>query len=492
MNYLAIDLGAESGRVILGTIDLAAVDHPQVVLKELQRIPNTPIREGNSLKWNIEALWEGIARAITSIENETIESISVDSWGVDYVLLTADGALIQPTYHYRDPRTKTSAEVFLARVGWPRVFEETGIQMMPINTLFQLAAESRERIAKTGRLLGIADAFNHWLGGQACIEESLASTFQLYNPRTRSWSEMLLKEVGFPVEKLPLVVQSGTMIGTISPQLKTDALSNAKIVATCSHDTGAAVAAVPAQAGKKWAYLSSGTWSLMGVERAEPVINEQAREFNFTNEIGYGGSIRLLKNISGLWLLQECRRIWGQYDYGELTALAANEVSFRSIINPADPRFLAPEKMPDEIASFCRETDQPMPETPAQFTRCIFESLALLYRQTLQQLEKLTGEKIEVLHVVGGGAKNQLLNQFTADACQVDVLAGPVEATALGNIMIQAITLGEVADIASARTLIRGNFEMARFQSKNPALWLEAYARFEKLREHCHNFAASH
>jgi rhamnulokinase len=492
MNYLAIDLGAESGRVILGTIDLAAIDHPQVVLKELQRIPNTPIRDGNSLRWNIEALWEGIARGITAIENETIEGISVDSWGVDYVLLTAEGAIIHPTYHYRDPRTKGAMDSFLSRVGWPRVFEETGIQMMPINTLFQLAAESRERLNKTHRVLGIADAFNHWLGGQACIEESLASTFQLYNPRTRSWSEMLLRELNLPVEKLPQVVQSGTMIGSINPQLKTDALASAKIVATCSHDTGAAVAAVPAQAGKKWAYLSSGTWSLMGVERAEPIINDLSRELNFTNEIGYGGSIRLLKNISGLWLLQECRRIWGQYNYGELTALAANEISFRSIINPADPRFLAPTNMPDEIAAFCRETDQPMPETPAQFTRCIFESLALLYRQTLQQLEKLTGEKIEVLHVVGGGAKNQLLNQFTADACQIDVLAGPVEATALGNIMIQAITLGEVADIASARTLIRGNFEMARFQSKNPALWMEAYGRFEKLREHCHNFASSH
>jgi rhamnulokinase len=488
MNYLAIDLGAESGRVILGSIDLNAVDRPQVALKELKRFPNTPVRAGGSLHWNIQTLWDSVATGVTAIENDSIDGISVDSWGVDYVLLDEAGKLIDPTYHYRDPRSQAGVDALLKRVPWERVFEETGIQFMPINTVFQLAAEPRDRLKKAHKILGIADAFNHWLGGEACIEESLASTFQLYNPVARDWSTALLNEIDLPKDALPRVVQSGTVIGTINPQLKTDWLSGAKIIATCSHDTGAAVAATPAQAGKRWAYLSSGTWSLMGVERSRPIINAMARELNFTNEIGYGGSIRLLKNISGLWLLQECRRIWGQFDYGELTALAANEISFRSIINPADPRFLAPTSMPDEIAAFCRETDQPMPETPAQYTRCIFESLALLYRRTLAQLEQLTGEKIEVLHVVGGGSKNQLLNQFTADACQLEVLAGPVEATALGNIMIQAITLGEVADIAAARTLIRQNFEMARYQSKNAALWIEAYARFEKLSEHSHNF----
>jgi rhamnulokinase len=387
---------------------------------------------------------------------------------------------MEPTFHYRDPRTKLSSENFLGKVTWNRIFDETGIQFMPINTLFQLAAENPDRFKSANHLLGIADAFNHWLGGEACIEETLASTFQLYNPVTRDWSKLLLKELDLPAKLLPRVVPAGTVIGNVNPNLKTEALADAKIVATCSHDTGAAVAAVPAQ-GTKWAYLSSGTWSLMGVERDKPVINDVSRQLNFTNEIGYGGAIRLLKNISGLWLLQECRRIWGQFDYAELTALATNEVSFRSIINPADPRFLAPTNMPDTIAAYCNETNQPMPETPAQYTRCIFESLALLYRHTLGQIEKLTGDKIEVLHVVGGGSKNQLLNQFTADACQVDVLAGPVEATALGNIMIQAITLGEVADLASARAIIGKNFELTRYQAKNPALWLEAYARFEKL-----------
>jgi rhamnulokinase len=476
MNHVAIDLGAESGRIILG-----ALDHEQLSLFEIKRFPNTPIRAGDSLQWDISKLWDAVASGLVAIENYSIDSISVDSWGVDYVLLDSAGQLIDPTYHYRDPRTKIGVDRILDQVGWKKIFQETGIQFMPINTLFQLASEPPQRLKGAHRLLGIADAFNHWLGGEACAEESLASTFQLYNPLTRDWSKLLVSELDLPRQALPRVVPSGTAIGAINPKLKTEALANAKIIATCSHDTGAAVAAVPADAASKWAYLSSGTWSLMGIERDTPIINDHSRELNFTNEVGYGSSIRLLKNISGLWLLQECRRIWGQFDYVELTALAANEVSFRSIINPADPRFLAPANMPDAIAAFCRDTDQPMPETPAQYTRCIFESLALLYRHTLLQIEKLTGDKIEVLHVVGGGSKNKLLNQFTADACQVNVLAGPVEATALGNIMIQAIALGEVADISAARALIAKNFEMSRYEAKNPALWIEAYGRFERL-----------
>jgi rhamnulokinase len=475
MNHVAIDLGAESGRIILGALDKSAL-----TLTEVNRFPNTPLRAGGSIHWDIAKIWTGVAQGLQAIEHETIDSISVDSWGVDYILLDAAGQPMEPTFHYRDPRTKIGSEKFLNKVPGPRIFAETGIQFMPINTIFQLASESPERLKAASQLLSIADAFNHWLGGEPCIEETMASTFQLYNPATRKWSNLLIDELGMSRELLPKVVPAGTVIGGINPKIATEALACAKIIATCSHDTGAAVAAVPAHAGTKWAYLNSGTWSLMGVERDTPVVTQQAMDFNFTNEIGYGGSIRLLKNISGLWLLQECRRIWGQFDYAELTALGTHEVSFRSIINPADPRFLAPSNMPDEIAAFCRETGQPMPETPGQYTRCIFESLALLYRHTLKQIEQLTGDKIDVLHVVGGGSKNILLNQFTADACQVTVLAGPVEATALGNIMVQAITLGEVADLPAARDLIRKNFELARYQAKNPALWNEAYGRFQK------------
>src|ERR1051325_8938279 len=415
MNILAIDLGAGSGRIIRGTIESS-----ELTLTEIYRFPNIPERSGESIHWDITNIWTGVVEGLRMIENEPIDSISVDSWGVDYVLLDSAGQILEPTFHYRDPRTKVAAQSFLRKVPWKRVFDETGIQFMPINTLFQLASESPARLKNAHQLLGIADAFNRWLGGEPCIEESLAGTVLLFNPVTRDWSGVLVKELGLPDGLLPKVVPAGTIVGNINPQLKTDMLANAKIIATCSHDTGAAVAAVPAQ-GTKWAYLSSGTWSLMGVERDKPVINDVARELNFTNEIGYGGAIPFFKNISGLWLLQECRRAWGPYDYAELTALATNEVSFRSIINPADPRFLAPANMLDEIAAFCGETEQAIPETPAQYTRCIFESLALLYRRTLKEIEQLTGDKIEVLHVVGGGSKNKLMNQFTADACQVEV-----------------------------------------------------------------------
>jgi len=485
MNYLAIDLGAESGRVILGTLK-----DGRITLEEIERFPNIPIREGPSIRWDFCALLENIFGAVheaaTRFEKsgEILASLSADSWGVDYVFINEKAHPFVPVFHYRDPRTTWSAPEFLAKVPWPTVFAETGIQYMPINTLFQLAAEPASRIQNASRILSIADFVNRELGGAARIEESMASTFQMYNPRTRNWSPLLLEKLGIPRDKLGDVVPSGSVLGEINAQCFPP-FRGAKVIATCSHDTGAAVAAVPATLDQPWAYVSSGTWSLMGVERAEPIINDLARELNFTNEIGYGGSIRLLKNISGLWLLQECRRAWADagnnFDYAELTRLAESEQPFRSLIQPMDPRFLAPAKMTDAIAAFCRETAQPLPETPAQFTRCIFESLALLYRQTLLQLEQLTGEKLEVLHIVGGGSKNTLLNQFTANACQIPVLAGPVEATALGNILIQAITLGEVGDLKSARELIRQNFATARFEPTDRAAWSNGFDRFLQL-----------
>lgn len=477
MNYLAIDLGAESGRVILGTLASG-----RIKLEEVHRVPNGPVMRGNSLHWDLEKLWLGILDGLQKVaaRNVPVAGISADSWGVDYVL---DGD-ISNVFHYRDARGKRGVERMLALMKWEEIFEETGIQFMPINTLFQLAAETRS-FGGNGLILSVADFFNQQLGGEPVIEESMASTFQIYNPRQKAWSRPLLEHLRIPLRKFGRVVKSGTPLGPISKKFANGSLRQTQIVATCSHDTGAAVAAAPAEPDSKWAYLSSGTWSLMGVERSEPIINPLARELNFTNEIGFGSSIRLLKNISGLWLLQECRRIWAKegrdLDYAELTRLAANEPAFGSIVNPADERFLAPVHMPGAIASYCKETGQPVPQTPAAFTRCIFESLALLYRKTLLQLEQLTGNKIEVLHIVGGGSKNGLLNQFTADACGVDVIAGPVEATALGNILIQAIALGEVADLARARGLVRLNFETTRFKPADSFAWPAAFQRFEAL-----------
>jgi rhamnulokinase len=481
-HHLACDLGAESGRVMLGSLTAGRLS-----LKEVHRFPNTPVKKDGALQWNVPRLFNEVKAGLTKAAavKFPISSISTDSWGVDYLLLDANEKLMEPVFHYRDARTAVGLARAKASLDWPVIFAETGIQFMPLNTLFQLAAESPERLSVASRMLMIADAFNFFLGGRACVEESNASTSQLYNPLTRQWSTRLLDALNLPAGLFPPIVPSGTRIGSLRPELiRETGLSNVEVIATCSHDTGAAVAAVPAE-GENWAYLSSGTWSLLGVELSAPLMTYECRVLNFTNEIGYGGSVRLLKNISGLWLVQECRRRWagsGQdFDYTTLTELAAKAPPFVSIIDPTDARFLAPPDMPDAIASFCRETNQPAPDTPGAFVRCALESLALLYRRTLRQIEQLTGRKIERLHIVGGGSRNTLLNQFTADALQIPVLAGPIEATAAGNVLIQALALGLLPSLAALREVVRRNFEVTRHQPGSADPWTEPYRRFESL-----------
>ena len=478
-HYLACDLGAESGRVMLGTLSAGSLK-----LEEVHRFPNTPIKTDGSIRWDIPRLFDEILVGLRKAAalGVPISSVSTDSWGVDYLCYGEDGSMLAPTYHYRDPRTEAGVKNALAKVDWKTIFAETGIQFMPLNTLFQLAAETPERLEKARLLLGIGDGFNYWLGGQAVAEQSLASTFQLYNPRTGNWSELLIKALGLPRDLLPRIVPSGTRLGPMRPEIATQTgLRGVEVVASCSHDTGAAVAAVPAS-GRHWAYLSSGTWSLMGVELSAPIVNDLCRDLNYTNEIGYGGSVRLLKNIIGLWLVQECRRDWAtgghNYDYAELAKLAGDAPPFVSLINPADPRFLSPDQMPAKIAAFCRETGQPVPADPGAVIRCILESLALLYRRTLGQIEQLIGRKIERLHIVGGGSKNELLNQFTANALQIPVLAGPVEATAAGNVLIQAMALGHLADLEAARSVVRNSMGMHTVHPQPGAAWMSAYERF--------------
>ncbi|MHC1768046.1 MAG: rhamnulokinase family protein [Verrucomicrobiia bacterium] len=479
--YLACDLGAESGRLMLGTLA-----DGRLQLEQLHRFPNTPIQAGGSLHWNITGLFREIRAGLNAVAARKIpvSSISTDSWGVDYLLFEQDGTLIEPTFHYRDSRTEQGVKNAFAKVDWNTIFAETGIQYMVLNTIFQLAAESPARLERAQRLLSIGDGFNYLLGGRGVIEQSMASTFQLYNPRTKTWATSLIEAIGLRQELFPPVVPSGTRLGSLSPEIARESgLERVEIVASCSHDTGAAVAAVPAL-GEDWAYLSSGTWSLMGVEWADPIINDACRELNFTNEIGYGGSVRLLKNIIGLWLVQECRRAWAragrEYDYAELARLAAEAAPFVSLINPADPRFLRPENMPDTIAGFCRETGQPVPETPGATMRCILESLALLYRRTLLQIEQLTGRRIGRLHIVGGGSQNALLNQFTANALQIPVLAGPVEATAAGNVLIQAIALGHLPSLSAAREVVRRSMEVRTIEPQAGGGWLDAYEKVSR------------
>lgn len=471
--YLACDLGAESGRIISGTLE-----NGRLALREVHRFSNHPLRVAGSLLWDFETLVTEVRAGLAGARaaGSRSQSISTDSWGVDYVLFDHSGQPFPSVFHYRDARTQAGVKCAFERVTWETIFEETGIQFMPINTLFQLCSETPERLREASFLLGVGDAINFLLCGTPKIEASMASTFQLYNPRTRTWSERLIQLLELPRSIFPEIVPSGTPLGKTPDGLE--------VIATCSHDTGAAVAGVPAQ-GDGWAYLSSGTWSLMGVELREPVINDQARELNFTNEIGFGGTVRFLKNLSGLWLVQECRRQWSErgrgFEYGTLTELAAAAVPFRSLINPAAQEFLAPPSMPGAIADFCRRTGQLVPDSEGAYVRCALESLALLYRRTLRHIEKLTGKKIDRLHVVGGGSNNHLLNQFTADALRLPVHAGPPEATAAGNILIQAIALGQLPSLAAAREVVRSSYATRAFHPGPAEGWAAAAERFEQL-----------
>lgn len=483
--YLACDLGAESGRLMLGTLE-----GDRIRLEELHRFPNGPVKCNGALHWNMDALFAevrtGLAKAAAL--RLPIESFSADSWGVDYVLYDAEGRWMPPVWHYRDARTARGVERVRALLDWPTIYEETGIQFMALNTIYQLAAEPPERLAHARQLLLIGDAFNHFCCGVARNEVSLASTTQLYNPRTRTWSKKLLEALGLREELFAPIVPSGTRLGRLRDALgRETGLPALEVIASCSHDTAAAVAAVPAR-GEDWAYLSSGTWSLMGVEWPQPIINPKGRDANFTNEIGFGGSVRLLKNIVGLWLVQECRREWAQqgqeFDYGTLTRLAAESPPFRALINPGDPRFVSAGNMPERIAAFCRETGQNPPETPGAFVRCCLESLALFYRVTLRQLEGLIGRTVRTLHIVGGGSRNRLLNQFTANALQIPVLAGPAECTALGNALVQAIALGHLPSLSQAREVVRQSVELETFLPQDADVWNDAIARFEPLLHH--------
>jgi len=335
------------------------------------------------------------------------------------------------------------------------------------------------------QFLTIADYFHFLLSGVAAVEQSLASTTQLYNPTTGAWSIRLIETFGFPRHIFPRLVPSGTRLGPLLPEIAAETgAAGLEIIATCSHDTGAAVAAVPAT-GEDWAYLSSGTWSLIGVELPAPLLTEKALAHNFTNEAGFGGTTRFLKNIVGLWILQESRRAWQRegldLDYATLASQAAAAEPFRALINPNDPRFWKPEEMPGKIVAYCRETGQRAPETPGQFTRCIYESLALLYRRTIEDLEQVTGRSIARLHIVGGGSQSTLLNQFAANAAHRPVLAGPIEATALGNVLLQAVALGHLASLSALREVVRASFQIERYEPKESEAWEQAYARFTAL-----------
>lgn len=484
--YLAIDLGAESGRVILG-----ALQGGKLRLKELHRFSNQQVRVRGTLRWDVVQLWAEIQVGLhTASKVGDISAIACDSWGVDYVLLKGNQPLLAMPFTYRDERTFASFEKVLKKVSHKDLFAQTGVGSYPINTLFQLCDDVQHRpelLRKADRILLIADYINWMLTGKSKAETTLASTSQCWDTRNRTWAWPLLKKLRIPKHLFPKTIEPGTIIGKILPQVGGNTgLVGTKIVATCSHDTAAAVAAIPAS-GKNWAYLSSGTWSLLGVELPRPLINEDVRAANFTNEAGIAGTTRLLKCLIGLWILQECRREWSKADgdYTRIVKLARSAKPLRSLIHTGDVRFAKMGNMTRKVQSYCRETNQPIPQTHGAIARCIFESLAISYRVELDGLQSLIGRKISTLHIVGGGCQNALLNQMTADALGRTVIAGPVEATAAGNILVQAAAMGQLSGIAAIRGVMRRSFTLKSYNpnssTKSVQSWREALDRFQDL-----------
>lgn len=477
--FLAFDLGAESGRAMVGSLDGGVL-----ALREVHRFVNDPIRQNDSLRWDIVRLWEEIRRGLDLASENRLQSVGVDCWGVDYALLDAAGELLEQPYHYRDRRTEGVMESVFERVPRERIYAATGIQFLSINTIYQLAAACRhtpEVIDAARSLATIPDVLNYWLSGKLVSEYTVATTTQMVDARTRTWAIDLLNEIGLPSRLLQPIVEAGTVIGTLRPTASTTG-AGIPIVAPACHDTGSAVASVNASAPV--AFLSSGTWSLLGTEVREPVITSRALALNFTNEGGVYGTTRLLKNIAGLWLLQSCRRRWQSrgevFSYETLIAGAADDRrAFRALIDPDDPRFVNPEDMPVAISEYCRQTGQPQPDGPASFTRAILESLAFKYRAVLESLEELIGHRFEEIRIIGGGARNRLLSQWTADATGRTVTAGPVEATALGNVAVQMIATGAVGSLADARAVIDRSFPVERFEPLDADRWDAEYKRFQ-------------
>lgn len=481
-NYIAVDLGAESGRVMLGRIVGG-----RLTLEQMHRFSNGPIQEQGTLRWDFPRLMAeiktGIGKAAQAVDNK-VAGIGVDTWGVDFGLLGADGKLLENPYHYRDSRTNGMMDKAFALMPKRRVYENTGIQFMQLNSLYQVLAlrlANSEVLAQTNRLLFMADLISYYLCGKAFGEYTLASTSQMMDMKTGKWSKPIFDELGLPSKIMPKIAAPGTVVGKLTSSVaKEIGCERIPVIAVGSHDTASAVLGVPAGAGR-WGYLSSGTWSLMGVELPGAIINDKTFQYEFTNEGGVENTIRLLKNIMGLWLVQECKRQWqreGQdLSYGELTQMATKAKPFFGYVNCDNSDFLAPGDMPTRINKCLSDSGQQPTQDKGQMVRLVLESLALKYRSVLSAIEDVTGSTIDVLHIVGGGIQNELLCQFTADATGRKVITGPIEATASGNILMQAKAAGQVQSIDEARAVIRHSFEMKEYQPQNAALWEKEYRK---------------
>jgi len=479
--YLAFDFGAESGRAVLAELQSGIL-----TTKEVHRFRNGSVEEDGSLRWNVERLWSEVRKALNCVGNLKLSGVGVDAWGVDYALLSDGGQLLEKPYHYRDCRTDGVMEEVFRRVPKEEIYRTTGIQFMPINTLYQLYAAHRHTpsiVAAAKQLLTIPDLFNYWLTGKAVCEFTNATTTQMVDPVRRVWARDLMQKVGLRTDLAAPIVEPGTVIGPLlSGVVANRSLVGTLVIAPACHDTGSAVAAITARDGT--AFLSSGTWSLIGTELDAPVLTSQALALNFTNEGGVNGTTRLLKNVMGLWMLQGCRNCWsaqGQNgSYAELVELANREPGFAHLVDPDDELFLHPENMLIAIDQFCVKTHQPKPANPGAYVRCVLESLAMKYRLTLRNLEQLCGQRIKKIRVVGGGSKNRLLDQFTANASGRTVLAGPAEATAIGNIAIQILATREASSLEEVRAMVDRSFPTTVFEPIETDQWEQHFQRFEQ------------
>ena len=481
--FLAFDLGAESGRAIL-----CRFDGERFKLSQVHRFPTGPTILPDGLHWDVLRFWSEMKHALSIVARdcgEDLVGIGVDTWGVDSALLDRNGALVANPYHYRDDRTNGMYEEAFKRVPREEIFERTGIQFMEFNSLYQLMS----LVVTESPILDIADTFltmpdllNYWLTGRAACEFTITTTTQCYDPRAGEWAWSMLEKLGIPTRIFPEIVPPGTVLGELAPWVAEEVgLAGVPVIASACHDTGSAVAAVPAE-GPGFAWISSGTWSIQGAELNQPLINDKSLAYNFTNEGGVEGTFRFSRNIMGLWLVQECRRTWAragqELSYPEITDLATDARPFVAVVDPDHAEFLPPGDMPTRIQSYCRETGQAVPQTKGEIVRCALEGLALRYRWVLERTEEMLGYELDPIHIVGGGTQNRLLSQLTANAIGRRVVTGPVEATATGNVMVQAVALGYIESVADGRRIVRNSFPTLTFEPAERAGWDGAYERF--------------
>ncbi len=490
--HLAVDLGASGGRVLAGKITAKGIE-----LDELHRFPNGGIKQGGRLVWNLLGLWDHICDGLAKGAEKygrAIQSVGVDTWGVDYVLLDGNDDVVGPCFHYRDARTRGMMDAAFERLPRKAIFEETGLQFMEINTVYQLFAMRLGMspiLDIAERFLMVPDYFHWQLSGELCNEYTNASTTQLLNVETGQWSSRVLQRLEIPSHMFLPPIQPGAKLGNITPDVvaRTGLHPDVQVIVPATHDTGSAVLAVPASTfapeHPDWCYISCGTWSLMGAELPRPRINDMCQMFNFTNEGGVNGSVRLLKNISGLWIVQQCREQWRReghnWNWEQLIQMAEQAPAMKSIIDTDDPSLAAPGNMPEAIREFCKRTGQTPPQSEGQVIRSALESLALRYRLVLGYLEQLVGQPFKTIHMVGGGVQNQMLCQFAADACERTVIAGPIEATALGNVMMQAIGCGKLESIDQARSLIRNDSSIKTYEPRPNQQWHDGFQALKRL-----------